>query len=196
MAAFTKEIIVRTLMDLLNERSLSQITVKDIVERCGINRNTFYYHFHDIRDVMEFALKREMDQIMQTHLESNDVIDGLIQVVERFQENKKAILHIYRSMDRAVFQQQLDALCEYIVNEYVWHAEPYHIDAQLLTKEDERLVKMLEKCTMEGILLEWLEHGMKEDLPAGMQRLMELLVMLEKRESQTENIFRQNSSSV
>ena len=44
MSGFTKEIIIRTLFELLNEKPLAKITVKDIVERCGVNRNTFYYH--------------------------------------------------------------------------------------------------------------------------------------------------------
>ena len=61
MAGFTKEIIIQTLLELLNEKPLAKITVKDIVERCGVNRNTFYYHFRDIPDVMHFALKREAD---------------------------------------------------------------------------------------------------------------------------------------
>jgi len=41
MSGFTKEIIIRTLFELLNEKPLAKITVKDIVERCGVNRNTF-----------------------------------------------------------------------------------------------------------------------------------------------------------
>ena len=45
MSGFTKEIIAKTFTELLDEKPMSKITVKDIVERCGVNRNTFYYHF-------------------------------------------------------------------------------------------------------------------------------------------------------
>ena len=62
MSSFTKEVIIKTLFELLNEKPLGKITVKDIVERCGVNRNTFYYHFRDISDVVECALKREVDK--------------------------------------------------------------------------------------------------------------------------------------
>ena len=62
MSGFTKEIIIRTLFELLNEKPLAKITVKDIVERCGVNRNTFYYHFRDISDVVESALLREVSE--------------------------------------------------------------------------------------------------------------------------------------
>lgn len=63
MSGFTKEIIIKTLFELLNEKPLAKITVKDIVERCGVNRNTFYYHFRDISDVVEYALLREVDKV-------------------------------------------------------------------------------------------------------------------------------------
>ena len=43
MPGFTRQIILHTLTELMNEKPLSKITVKDIVERCGVNRNTFYY---------------------------------------------------------------------------------------------------------------------------------------------------------
>ena len=41
MPGFTRQIILHTLTELMNEKPLSKITVKDIVERCGVNRNTF-----------------------------------------------------------------------------------------------------------------------------------------------------------
>ena len=55
MAVHTKELIIQALLELLNERPLFRITVKDIVERCKVNRNTFYYHFRDIPDVVEYV---------------------------------------------------------------------------------------------------------------------------------------------
>lgn len=57
MSGFTKDVIARTLIELLDEKPMSKVTVKDIVERCGVNRNTFYYHFHDIPEVVEYVLK-------------------------------------------------------------------------------------------------------------------------------------------
>ncbi|MCD7745954.1 MAG: TetR/AcrR family transcriptional regulator [Lachnospiraceae bacterium] len=208
MAGMTKEIIIQTVMELLNERPFTKITVKDIVERCGINRNTFYYHFRDITDVMEYAFKRELDRIMQAagqqeadsrtvsgkeegrpsntgqvvqetyspfHLDgdSEDIYDGLLKVVELLQENRRAILHIYRYMDRAVLQHHLDTLCEYIVSNYVLRARGY-VDIQKLSGEDQRLMRNFQKCILEGVLLDWLEHGMKEDLASGMKRVLEL----------------------
>ena len=48
MPNFTYNAIKASFIKLLSERPLSQIKVKDIVADCGVNRNTFYYYFHDI----------------------------------------------------------------------------------------------------------------------------------------------------
>lgn len=53
MANFTKNAIKSSFLKPLNERPLSQITVKDIVSDCGVNRNTSYYHFKDIPKLIE-----------------------------------------------------------------------------------------------------------------------------------------------
>ena len=53
MPGFTRQIILHTLTELKNDKPLSKITVKDIVERCGVNRNSFNYHFRDIPDAVE-----------------------------------------------------------------------------------------------------------------------------------------------
>ncbi|MCD8338303.1 MAG: TetR/AcrR family transcriptional regulator [Lachnospiraceae bacterium] len=174
MADLTKELIIQTVFELLNERSFSKITVKDIVERCGINRNTFYYYFRDITDVMEFAVKREMNRIMETHLDAEDVFDGLLQVMDMFSENKRAFLHIYRSLDRAVMMHEVEVLCEYMVTEYVLRAKDY-IEIQKLSPEDQRMIRNFQKCILEGVLLDWMEHGMNENLTSDMRRAMELM---------------------
>jgi AcrR family transcriptional regulator len=53
MSNFTKEAIKQSFIKLLEARPLKQITVRDIVEDCGINRNSFYYHFPDVPTLLE-----------------------------------------------------------------------------------------------------------------------------------------------
>ena len=48
MPSFTKQAIIHSFLKLLKEKPLEKITIKYIVEDCGINRNTFYYYFSDI----------------------------------------------------------------------------------------------------------------------------------------------------
>ena len=53
MPSFTKKAIVESFLYLAGKKPLEKITVRDIVDDCGINRNTFYYYFQDIYAVLE-----------------------------------------------------------------------------------------------------------------------------------------------
>ena len=132
MSGFTKEIIIRTLFELLNEKPLAKITVKDIVERCGVNRNTFYYHFRDISDVVESALLREVDNAFEHPVEVDSMLECLEVLVKLIGENKKAMLHIYCSVQRETFTSALDKMCQYVIKQYIVH----NFEEELMVKED------------------------------------------------------------
>ena len=49
MSLLTEKALAASLKKLLEKKTLDKITVKDITDDCGVNRQTFYYHFHDAR---------------------------------------------------------------------------------------------------------------------------------------------------
>ena len=67
MATHTKRTIRDSFIGLLNEKPLSQITVRDIVDRCGLNRNTFYYYYQDIPQLLESIVDEEADRMIREH---------------------------------------------------------------------------------------------------------------------------------
>lgn len=62
----TKRALEQSLKNLLLKKPLTKITINDIAEDCGINRMTFYYHFKDIYDLVEWSCledaKRALDE--------------------------------------------------------------------------------------------------------------------------------------
>ncbi len=52
----TKETIIDAFWQLLEEKPFNKITVQNIVQRCHLNRNTFYYHFQDIPNLADILL--------------------------------------------------------------------------------------------------------------------------------------------
>lgn len=89
MPGFTRQIILHTLTELMNEKPLSKITVKDIVERCGVNRNTFYYHFRDIPDAVEAMVKEELNDILKDQKAPESVSDCMEILVNAVRRTKK-----------------------------------------------------------------------------------------------------------
>ena len=53
MPVNVKNLIAETFVRLSDEKNIDKITVKDIVEACGISRQAFYYHFQDLLEVIE-----------------------------------------------------------------------------------------------------------------------------------------------
>ena len=63
----TKEIIKDTFWEILEEKPYNKITVQDIVNRCRVNRNTFYYHFQDIPTLMTDSIEYLMDEVIKKY---------------------------------------------------------------------------------------------------------------------------------
>ena len=58
MAENVKEKIAETFLAMTARKSFDKITIKDLVQECGISRQAFYYHFQDILDVIEWIMQR------------------------------------------------------------------------------------------------------------------------------------------
>lgn len=166
----TKSIITDAFWQLLEEKPYSKITVQDIVDRCQVNRNTFYYHFHDIPDLLEYAIKNDADAIIKDHSKPGAPEDCLAQLVLYSTKRQKAVLHIYHSLQREVFQRELERIALYVVTQYidtVTSESPFSPD-------DRQLLIRFYKCMLVGITLDWLDNGMSYDPIESFTRINEL----------------------
>ena len=75
MPNFTKRAIKEAFVALLDERPLNKITVKDVVEACGINRNSFYYHFQDLPALLEEIIAQRVQELIDEHSTIDSVED-------------------------------------------------------------------------------------------------------------------------
>ena len=100
VANFTKQAIVDTFIKLLNEKPLSKITVTEIIETCGISRNTFYYHFEDIYGLINYLFQKEIEKIQQITDVSDTLSEECSLVLDVLISNKTALKHIYDSAEK------------------------------------------------------------------------------------------------
>ena len=63
-----KAAVADALLELIRRKDADKITVKDLVEVCGISRQTFYYHFKDIVDVVEWAAQQGVQRLVRESL--------------------------------------------------------------------------------------------------------------------------------
>lgn len=111
----TKETIIDAFWQLLEEKPFNKITVQNIVERCHLNRNTFYYHFQDIPNLAEYTVKSWADQIIQNNYEFSSPMTCLVPLIEECNQHKKAFQHLYNSSQKDEFITYMNHVALHIV---------------------------------------------------------------------------------
>lgn len=163
----TRAKIIDTFIELINEKPLNQISIKEVTERCGVNRNTFYYHFVNIADLLESVVFKIVDEILTTHTrEINSLESCLLAAVDFARTNKRAIDNIYHSTSRAIFERHLWHVCEYSVEAYL-----NSLPKEMLPPVDRRILQDLLKFECFGFAIDWLNHGM----PDGVEEKIRIL---------------------
>ncbi len=77
MAEEMKRKIAETLFELTKHKNIEKISVKDVIDECGISRTTFYYYFDDIFDAVEWLVSRNLEQITNEALKIEDEREAL-----------------------------------------------------------------------------------------------------------------------
>ena len=167
----TKNAIMSSLVKLLNEKPLDKITVKDIVEDCGINRNTFYYHYHDIYDLLKDIFSIETEKALELAGEKKSWQEGFLYSAQFILQNKRAVYHVYSSANRDQLERYMYSITGAIMTGFV-RRESEGLDA---SEEDIKLLASFYKHAVVGIYKEWLQNGLKGDPEEFILRIGRLL---------------------
>lgn len=105
MASNTKEALGAALKKLLSVKPLDKITVKDLVSECSVNRQTFYYHFNDVYDLLEWVFEDDANRVLPTEIGSDIVSERWRECVYTYfhylKENRDMVLNIFNSQNRS-----------------------------------------------------------------------------------------------
>ena len=160
MPPFAKREIKNSFIKLLTERPISQITVKDIVEDCGVNRNSFYYHFQDIPSLLEEIIVEMTAKVIENLPEESTFEEKVTAALQEINLNKRMIYHIYGSSNREFYEKQLMKICEHVTRTYIRSRE---YSERVDSKDLEFVISYL-KCEVFGQLIDWLNHDMSYDI--------------------------------
>ena len=170
MANFTKRAIQESFLKLLTERPLSQITVKDIVADCGINRNTFYYYFEDIPKLIESIVEDDAEKIIQSYPTIEKFENCLDAAINFVLAKKRAVYHIYHSANREIYEMYLWKVCDHTINAYVTSV----LRGKSVQDSDLAIVKEYLASLAFGLFSRWLKNDMNDDIRSMLSRLMEI----------------------
>ena len=157
MSQLTTKAIQEAFFELLSKKSIDQITIKDITARCGVSRNTFYYHYADITALVQEIMMGEVDMLIEKYPTVDSLDQGIAVAVEFVLENKNAVMHIYHSDQRPIYERCLMKLCRHVSEELV----SSNLASGKVSEEERELLISYYKCTAFGFIIDWCEGGLK-----------------------------------
>lgn len=170
MSSITKRALAASFIKLLSQQSLNKITVKDIVEDAQVNRQTFYYHFHDIYDLIRWIFEQESEAAASG--DNPDDWDCVLRkVLETMVRERPLVLNIIHSLNREHLEQYMSE----VIDTLIW-AKLEPLEEKLNCVEaDKKFIADFYKYAFLGILIDWVCRGMREEPQSISEHLMRLL---------------------
>ncbi len=149
MPSRTKDRISATLFDILQKKAFDKITVKEVVEVCDVTRQTFYYHFQDLMDVLEWSMQSHMKRISEECLKEENPIDALRIFIDEMLLSRPAVERLFESQHRGAIEKMLMES----VRGYLRVLAAERKDAPVFAAEDEEVAFDFYTCAIVGTIL-------------------------------------------
>ena len=171
MSQVTKRALEQSLKNLLLKKPLTKITVGDITDDCGSNRMTFYYHFKDIYDLVEWSCLEDAKRALDEKKTYDTWQQGLLQIFKAVQENKPFILNVYRCVHREQVEKYLQPLVDQLLLNVI-NEEAAGITVR---DEDKQFIAQVYSYMFIGLMLDWIKDDMREDPQQIVEKLSKLI---------------------
>lgn len=171
MSQTTKRALEASLKNLLLKKPLDKITINDITEDCGVNRMTFYYHFKDIYDLVEWSCEEDATRALQGKKTYDTWQEGFLQIFEAVLDNKPFIMNVYHSVSR---EQVEIYLYKVTYNLLIGVVEEKAVGMKV-SDEEKKFIADFYKFAFVGIMLDWIKNDMKEDPKDIVERISTLI---------------------
>lgn len=171
MSNITKRALEASLKNLLLQKPLNKITVGDIANDCGINRMTFYYHFKDIYDLIEWSCVEDATKALEGKKTYDTWQEGFLNIFNVVLDNKPFIMNVYRSVSREQIEMYLYKLTYNLLIDVVNEKSV----GMAVSDEDKKFIADFYKYAFVGIMLNWIRNDMKEEPKQIVDRLSVLI---------------------
>ena len=156
MDEITKKAIASAFRKLASEKDISQITVVEITNACGIRRQTFYNHFKDKYDLIKWIYMNEI--IAKINNSNPNWEDNFKAIFYKFLDYKKMVLNIYNSENQHYILHFIFKLSKPLVKDVVMEK------TKSFSMNDFDLEFLITFYTgsLGAVLISWIERGMPD----------------------------------
>lgn len=150
MQGDVKRQIADTLLQLLEKKSLEKITVKELAALCGISRQTFYYHFEDVLDVVDWWTRQGAEKLMQESMNTDDPHRALRLFVDYTNDHRRTLEHLLASRWREQLERRLVQVFTSYLRTMLHRAHPN----LAMSPADEAAFLQFYACGISGVLMQ------------------------------------------
>ncbi|XOQ44771.1 MAG: Dihydroxyacetone kinase transcriptional activator DhaS [Clostridium sp.] len=154
----TKKAIAQSVKELMKKEDLRKISVADIVHHCGINRQTFYYHFKDKYDLVNWIYYNEVVSVVSSQKSFHDWSDVLLEILNIMKREKYFYRNALNVTGQNAFQDYFFNLTKCLLIEIINAMEK----GKELREEDKNFIAEFYTYGLVGIVVQWVRKGMKE----------------------------------
>jgi len=165
-----KEAIIESFKELVSRKSIDRVTVKEICDHCGVNRQTFYNHFSDLMAVFKYIFHEELAREIAQNRTFETWGSGFLATMNYTRRHAKMILHIYHSSywpEANIYLTHLsNRLLDCVVTECV-----KELDVEL-KEADQKFIVNFYRHVFNGLLIDWVDDGMTDEPEIILKKLL------------------------
>ena len=132
---------------------------------------TFYYHFKDIYDLVEWSCLEDARQALENNKTQDTWQQGFLQIFEAVRDNKPFIMNVYRCVHR----EQVEKYLEPLVDQLICGVMDDEGAGLLVRDEDKKFIARVYSYIFIGLMMDWISSDMREDPQNIVDRLSKLI---------------------
>ena len=156
MSDITKNALANSLTELMAATPLDKITVRMLVENCGLNRQTFYYHFQDIYDLLDWTLQEDIHRLIANEIELDNWEESIAALFAYMQANRLLILNAFHSLERDTLEHEVFKLLSPLLHRLFSAQSGF----DRLCEADQDFIVSVYGLGIAGLLLRWIGTNM------------------------------------
>ncbi len=186
MSHITERALQASLKNMLLKKPLNKITINDLAEDCGVSRMTFYYHFKDIYDLLEWSCTEDVSKAL-TESASSSWQEKMLRILNTMQQNEPFIANVYHCIDRERLERYLHKTTYSLLRGFIEkeaqnlprnkEKQPFETNrsCRIVEEDDYTFIARFYTYAFTGLVLDWVKSGMDEDPGCLVHRLSPLM---------------------
>ena len=172
MSLLTEKALAASLKKLLEKKTLDKITVKDITDDCGVNRQTFYYHFQDKYELLDWIYYNEAISVMTEGLTFENWSSRIYRMLTQMKKEDYFYINAFKASGQKEFEAYLFSVAKELFKEIIANLS----GEKEVKLEDMDFIASFFSYGTVGIIVAWAQEGMRES-PEFLKERFENLVL-------------------